>query len=359
MKTDGLAVQLELHQTSSPFAVRRLTEVLRDHLGVGRERYIQKLRHDIDNAVFERDKSELKLRQLKIAMAERQRTVTKESRNLQHAKDALISRITDLQSEEPQIIAKYERSIQNREKRIRRSKLLLTKIRHNLESFSSDLTDLRAEVSLQSLSMTRLVRTNFNRVKTEVSRELEQHGHIIHDRSRKTVESKLSDASRCQNRSSELRKALSALTHYVNQLAAAASIQTRMAESADFNSVFKEILVAEEETAIKHHIQEAGDHMGISTQPHLYVQSVKDHYDKALKAKEEELDRIIAHARKRRLKLQAQLDIAVGKIKSMQGSHLSGEDLIGELETSTDDLAASTRRLDITMRQLRRELGKN
>jgi chromosome segregation ATPase len=79
---------------------------------------------------------------------------------------------------------------------------------------------------------------------------------------------------------------------------------------------------------------------------------MREELEKLLREKEAELDQIIAQARKRRMKLQMELDAALEQIRRLQGSHASDTDVAGDLEHSQYDFESSTRQLDATMSQL-------
>jgi uncharacterized coiled-coil protein SlyX len=288
--------------------------------------------------------------------SQRQKVIIRENKALAEARGSLSAQVAEAQSELPRMTARYERAMAACDKRIRRSHILLAQIKANLESLSTDLTDVRADVSLQSVSQMRLIRTQLNRIRSQAEKEAAHQREMAEHQTARSVSHKEAEIARLEKRSIEFANSRQVLTKFFNDLALTAGIPDRCDEPSSFGAVFSEVLAAEGQAALKQHIREAG----ITTPVHLYIQSVREQCDRSLRAKEEELDNIIAQSRKRRRKLQDELDAALAKLRSLQGSQSfpSSDEMFDEIDHSSHDFDTSARQLDATMQRLRRALGK-
>jgi outer membrane protein TolC len=107
------------------------------------------------------------------------------------------------------------------------------------------------------------------------------------------------------------------------------------------------VFIAEQKAVVQQHLRSA------EVSQKTYVRSVKEDFDQKLRDKQAELDRVIQQARKRRLKLQAELDEALEQIRALQGSWAGDDDIESRIQDSIQyDFESSKRQLDETMSQL-------
>jgi hypothetical protein len=112
-----------------------------------------------------------------------------------------------------------------------------------------------------------------------------------------------------------------------------------------FQRTLECVIVAEEKGALNQEMRSSGmeNHRRL-------LQSFHDEYEKEIHAREMQLDTVLAQARKRWRKLQAELDAALAQIRQLRGS--KGPTGNRALEESQYEFESSTRRLDETMSQL-------
>jgi hypothetical protein len=179
-------------------------------------------------------------------------------------------------------------------------------------------------------------------------RSLSHQKEIIQQKASQQIFSKQSSITATKTKCSKLRESLRSFGTFINNIAGSNSISTRFSEGnpALLRDVLTAVIVAEENAAVKRQLQSGSPSRG------NYVQSIRENYEKELQDKERELDEIIAQARKRRLKLQVELDAALDQIRRLQGSRSSESNLTSDLERSQYDFESSTRQLDATMSQL-------
>jgi chromosome segregation ATPase len=354
MQTDGLAVQLELHQTSSQFAPNRLCEVLRDQIEAGREKLIQKLLHEIDNTIFERDKVELKHQRLKLQLSTRHQEIQLESKRLTQTKEATSQRIRELQKKHSQTLDRFQKALTARDCQIANFRQILTKSKIFLESFSTELSEVRAAIELLSVQTSRVFRSAIQDLRQIAGRSLSHRKGMIQQRASKQISSKQSSIATTKAKCATIRDSLQSLKTFINDIAASNSINTRFSESnpALLRDVLSSVIIAEENAAIKQQFRGSSPSRGSDSTPTFYVQSLRENYEKALQNKERDLDEIIAQARQRRLNLQIELDAALEQIRRLQGSKASDTDLTRHFEQTRYDFESSTRQLDATMSQL-------
>jgi uncharacterized protein YqgV (UPF0045/DUF77 family) len=347
MQTDGLALQLEEHQTSSPFAAQRLTEVLRDHIDAGREKFIQRLLHEINDIDSELDKSRIRHQKLQSHISYQDQMIASETRRLTEHKQSISTQIHELQQEHTSTLARQEKSITLRTNQIRQTRSLLGKSRITLTTLSTDLSELRTELSLASVSGCRSLRSAMQRI-TDVSLQLiAQRRDSITRKATRVIAAKQIEIDQRKSKCATLRSSIESATQYVNELARAMSLPGRAAEPGGFRSVLESVFVAEQKEVVQQQLRSA--EVGQKT----FVRSAKDDFDQKLGDKQAELDRIIQTARKTRLKLQSELDAALEQIRRLQGSWADDDDIESSLEDSMQyNFESSTRQLDETLGQL-------
>jgi hypothetical protein len=346
MQNDGLALQLERHQTSSQFAPHRLCEVLRDQIDSGREKLIQKLLHETDNSLFERDKSELKNQKVRSQLSARHSETLAEGKRLANTKASLSSRILERRQTYATNLQHFEERYQSGHLRIANSKQLLTKSVENLRALASELSELRGQVALSSVHSTRAFRSSLQAFHATSTRHVSERKERLQQKASQKISSKHAAMAQTKSRCADLRTSLHTMAKFASKLASTASVAARYAEGnpAVFRTVLDSVISFEERASVA---KQLGSHDDGGS-----LQTMQTDYQKALQAKEAELDAIIAQARKRRLQLQIELDAALEQIRRLQGSHGAEVDVTSDLDHSHYDFDASTRQLDATMSQL-------
>lgn len=358
MQTDGLAHQLELHKTSCHFVPRRMTEVLKDFIEVGREKDIQKLLHDIDNAVFERDKSQLKLQKARAQIEEKNREAKAVNKKLNQMKQKLTERISEIQQRQVHSDARYEKAIVAREDHIRKANVALAKSRTLLSALSADLSELRADVSLTSASSVRVLKSSFGQIMNEAKHRISIRSENVKQQMNKKKGEKEAELEEMRKKASGIRNAMQQIKSYINDMAQRCSLSVKVSDGQGFGDVLSEVIIAQQEAAVKRHMADGVASLDLTGGKDGIAQSARELYERIMKQKAADLDQIIAQARKRRLKLQAELDSAMEQLKSLQSSRMVDDvDLFNDVESSGYDLQATTQQLEATMSQLNKEFG--
>jgi hypothetical protein len=140
-------------------------------------------------------------------------------------------------------------------------------------------------------------------------------------------------------------ESIRATVEYVRELARARALPTRADGIASIRGVLDSVIAAEEKATVQQHC-----HGGPKGQK-SFARAAKESYDREMRAKEEELEQTIFEARKRRLKLEVDLDAALEQIRRLHGDP-SDEDVTGGFDHSKYDFEASSPKLDETMSQL-------
>ena len=353
MQTDGLAHQLEMHRTSSQFVARRLTEVLKEFIEVGREKEIQKLLHEIDSAVFERDKSEMRLQRARTDHEAACRSVKVEHQQLTQARDILASKIAEIKQKQAQNAAHFEKAIVAREREIRSSNVALAKTKALLNSLTADLSELKADLSINLTAGTRLVKSTFRKAKDDSKRRIRERNVASKRNIEKQVNAKKQELDELTTRTSSVKNSVANLTTFLNGLA-----KSQPDTHTHIRTVLSTIVNEQETEAVEHHLSEGSLPRELATNPSEFAQAAKKLVEEKLKEKITELDRIIAQARQRRLKLQAELDTALAQIRSLQGSRIYDDSDFQSNMSPQFDFEGTTRQLDATLSQLGKELGK-
>lgn len=358
MQTDGLAHQLELHKTSCHFVPRRMTEVLKDFIEVGREKEIQKLLHEIDNAVFERDKSQLKIQKARSQIEEKNKEAKSTNKKLNQMKQKLSEQISELQQRQVHSDARYEKAIVTREEHIRKANVALAQSRAALSALSADLSELRADVSLSSASSVRVLKTGFSQIMNEAKHQINERSENVLEQVNRKKSEKEAELDDVRRKAAAIRSAVAQIKSYVNDMAQKCSLSVKVADGRGFGDVLSEIIIARQEASVKRHMADGVASLDISCGKDGITKAVRELYESTMKQKVAELDQVIAQARKRRLKLQAELDSALEQIRSLQGSRMADEgDLMNDIEHSAYDFQTTTQQLDATLSQLSKELG--
>jgi hypothetical protein len=168
------------------------------------------------------------------------------------------------------------------------------------------------------------------------------------------VRKKTAELETRKSKMAGLCKAIAALNSYVRHFIRSSGNQLDPEE--DFEFVLKSAIDLEGDEIRKKQIKCNRTEQKFSEVD--YVLSVKEEYERRMRAKEAEIDQILIEARKRRLKLQAELDTALEQIKSLRGSQGPENDsLMDDLENSNREFKKITVQLDQTLHVLERELG--
>lgn len=353
MPNDGLAQQLELDKTSCKYVPQRLVEVLNDYIDAGREKLIQKMLHEIDNAQFERDKSEIKYQKLNTMMSNENKETQEESHRLDVQIKSTNSKISDIQQKQASAESRYQKTLSKQDAFIRRSQIMLAKSKASLSSLAADLSEIRADVTVWNTMKTRSVRWATNQLKKGSEKIIEERHHNGIQSLKSTLSSKERDIENAKSRTVALKSSITALNSYLNGLAASSSIKNRIndKDGNSFGIVLNQVAKAQEKNAVAEITKSQQNSRD-------YIISIQSEYEKKMKEKDQELDEIMVQARKRRLKLQAELDKALEQIKALQGNRSDDgeDDLLDELERSSHDIESTSKKLDNTLLQLQREV---
>ncbi|OHT02600.1 hypothetical protein TRFO_07009 [Tritrichomonas foetus] len=354
MQTDGLARQLELHRTSSIFAPKRLLEVLSDNIEASREKFIQQLLHEIDNSVFERDKVELKNQKLKTQILANSKAAKEENQKLKQRGIKISEMISEIQQKQTHREARFEKALSIRDNEIRKSNSLFSKTKSILRDLSSELSELRLQVSMYSTNSQRSLKSTCNKIKVESKHRLADVIESQEVKMTTSISSKKTEAETAKRKTASLQHAYNGIINYLNENAAAVSLSSRITNVHDIDSVVAQILEAKADESVKLHLKQASTQISSLNQDRKnYANSAARYVNEILRKKEKELDAIIAQARQRRHKLKADLAAAQEQIKALTGSKMSGEgDSMKEFEKSNTELESATQMLDMTMSQL-------
>ena len=357
MQRDGLAQQLEMSKTSCQYVPRRLTEVLRDYIESRREKEIQRVLHETDNIAFERDKLELKLEKLKTEQDGANRAARAEHRRLNKIKHALFEKICEAKQQQVQHTAKFENAIIARQRHIRNTNVVLARSKVLLSSFAAELSELRADVILNSATSTRTVRSAFNRIKAEAGRRLHERGQNAKRAVKKQIRAKTAEVESIRAQTEAIKTSLADLHSFILGMAPSPTSTPESSDATSIRQLLSQILDAQEEQAIQGYISKGGQSLTQLVRTRKgFVKSARKILEGKLNEKKQELDELITHARKRRLKLQEKLDAALEQLRSLQGSRIS-EDTLSSTGPQFD-FESTTKQLDATLNQLGRELAK-
>ena len=354
MQTDGLARQLEMHKTSSVFASKRLLEVLSDNIEASREKFIQELLHEIDNAVFDRDKVELKVQKIKDQIISNSKAVKEENKKLKQFTQSLSSEIAQMQQKQAHRESRFETAISLRDSEIRKAQNLFTTTKSSLNSLSSDLSNLRLQVSTFSANSQRTLRSSCNKIKIEAKRYLTEKNEDQEAKYTEALNSKKNQLDTLKKKNAVHQNAFNSITTYLNEIALASSLPGTVTDSQSIGPVLAQILEKKADEAVKLHLKQSNIKIdGIALDRQNYVFSIKNYVDEELKKKENELDEIIRKAKERRLKLKKELLAAQEKIKSLSGTGIvSDDESMREFEQSEMKLQTEKQKLDLAMSQL-------
>ena len=354
MQTDGLARQLEMHRSSAAFAPNRLLEVLSDNIESSREKFIQQLLHEIDNAVFDRDKIELKAQKYKAQMVANQKAIQEENKNLKQLGDSLVTYIKKVQKKQADRETKYTSAIARRDTELRNSRKIFETTKSILDSLSSDLSNLRIHCSQTAVSSQRNLRTSCNQIKLQSNRYLTQINEDQKAKATSEMESKENLLKTLKKKTTSLQNAYNSITSYLNKIAATSSISRTISDPQSLSALLTDILEAKGNEAVKLHLRESRNKInGISLDKSHYCESISNYVNEELRKKDKELDEIIKKAHNRRRQLEKDINDANEKIKKLQESGMSaGNDSMRELEQSELLHQSAMRELDLTMSQL-------
>ena len=354
MQTDGLARQLEMHKTSSVFAAKRLLEVLSDNIEASREKFIQELLHEIDNAVFDRDKVELKVQKVQDQIISNSKAVKEENRKLKQLSQALSSQISQMQEKQAHRESRFETAISLRDSEIRKAQNLFTTTKSSLSSLNSDLSNLRLQVSTYSSNSQRMLRTSCNKIKIESKRYLTENNEDQEAKFEEALNAKSNQLNTLKKKNAVHQNAYNSIITYLNEIALSSSLSGTATDSQSIGPVLAQILEKKADEAVKLHLKQSNIKIdGVSLDRQNYVFSVTNYVNEELKKKEAELDEIMRQAKERRHKLKRELLAAQEKIKSLSGTGIRSEDdSMREVEQSEIKLQSERQKLDLAMSQL-------
>lgn len=354
MQTDGLARQLEMHKTSSVFASKRLLEVLSDNIEASREKFIQELLHEIDNAVFDRDKIELKVQKVKDQIVSNSRAVKEENKKLKQLNQTLSSQIAQIQQKQAHRESRYETALSIRNAEIRKAQNLFTTTKSSLNALNSDLSNLRLQVSTLSSNSQRTLRSSFNQIKIKAQRFLTENKEDQETKYEEALNTKNNQLSALKKKNAVHQNAYNSIASYINEVALSSSLSGTVTDSQSIGPVLAQILEKKADEAVKLHLKQSNTKIdGISLDRQNYVFSVTNYVNEELKKKENEIDEIIRQAKERRHKLKKELLAAQEKIKSLSGTGIKNEDdSMKEFEQSELKLQSEKQKLDLAMSQL-------
>ena len=352
MQTDGLAHQLEMHRTSSQFVARRLTEVLKEFIEVGREKEIQRLLHEIDTAVFERDKTETKLQKARTDLEAASRNLKLENHQLTQARDILAGKLAEIKQKQSQTASDFESTIIARERQIRASHVVLAKTKALLSALAADLSEIRADTSVNLAAGLRLVKSSFRKSKDDAAKQIKTRRAASQKHAAQEVRAKTKQLDDLRAKTATLQTSVTNLKTFLHGLSPSAP------PSDSIQATLSGIVAAKEAEAVEQHLAESSALPGLARTPAEFARAAKQLVEDQMKAKLAELESIIAQARKRRLKLQAELDTALEQIRSLQGSRIYDDSDFASNMSPQFDFEGTTRQLDATLSQLGKELGK-
>jgi hypothetical protein len=349
MQNDAIALQLGRHHISSQYAGHRLSEILRDEIDAEREKFIQNLLHEIDNCAFERDKLELKNRGLRREISAHSVETFTETKQLEQIRELLSGRIRHLQQAHLKAMHRFEKAIAASEIRLANSRPLFRKTKPVMNSLSADLSDLRAEVSLVTVQSIRVFRTVMGPVNDFVIDAISSQKEAIERKGSRKITAREAAVAKATSLCYALGESLHSFAAFVNALAGKSVPRRVYAGKGELlHELLNSVIAAEEKAVVLKQIGGKGDIQ--------FVQVWQADYQKILQEKENELEAAIEEARKKRMKLEVELDAALEQIRMLQGSQNMGG--TSEFEPSQSNFERSTRKLDETMSQLRLKAGR-
>jgi hypothetical protein len=150
-----------------------------DQIEAGREKFIQKLLHEIDNTIFERDKAEVKHQRLKAEVSSRWYEVLREMKRVTQAKETVSLRIQEMQLNHSQSVDRCQKGVPVRESQIANAGRVLAKSSMLLKSLSVDLSEVRSQVSLLPIQSPRTLGSETQGIRALAARRLSEQKDVI------------------------------------------------------------------------------------------------------------------------------------------------------------------------------------
>ena len=147
MKNDGLVSQLEQHKTSTKFASNRLYEVLKDFMDCWRERYIQKLHHDSEEAEISHDQILYKLQRVQTKLNLQNKEVISQTKAGKKKRDALASSIKEIQHEIKHMGKGFNEIINRNQQKIFEASETLDKLKDTTNLLKTDIKVAKSKFS--------------------------------------------------------------------------------------------------------------------------------------------------------------------------------------------------------------------
>lgn len=356
MKKDGLALQLEKHYYSSKFTANRLVEVLGEFIDVGRERFMQKLIEDIEEAEMRKDKIIYKYKR---AMKKNELTsngVISENKKLSKRKLDLTQNINELNQKIKHISKSFKGVLSEKEARIAKTTKLISESKNTLSLLKIELDALKFNFKIMKDEGVRYYSKARKKVKKTALTYCYDSSMLGSYVNRADILKKEEELKYYKDKVDEVKKALSRVVSITNGIAAGIGIKERIDENAidSYNQVLQAIVNNQEQNAIMQHLEESTtDIPNVTKNPLEFVDSVRDTYESALREKENRLNEILRQAKNRRQKLQKEILEAGETLKALNETSITIDfDILDELQRSHQEFENTTHMLDQTLNKL-------
>ena len=355
MKRDGLVAQLELHRTSTPFAGDRLYEVLDEFMNCWREKYIQKLQHDTEEAEITHDQILYKFQRVQSKLQLQNKEAFSQLKLLKKKKQELTSNISTLETQIKQIGKGFGNLINGKNKKITTVNEALDIIKDDITALRLDINSMKSKFSSDQALNLRQFKNYQANIKSEVSKSV--FGYDISQN--ETYEQfdilqREEEITKIKVINTKLQSSLKSLVGYLNSLSTANNLPQRVDESNSYQNITT-VLNNIFECKSKEHISTTLQDSGSSMKATNFVEQVKSEYDEALLKKQREIDEIIKQTKMRRKKLESDLQKATRQLAQLRNAHQyydDDNDIFNEIQKSRRDYEATSHILDETMNKL-------
>ena len=354
MKDDGLVVQLELHKTSTKFASERLYEVLNEFMNCWREKYIQKLQHDIEEAEITHDQILYKFQRIRSKIINKNKEKFNQTKELKDKKREILSNIKIVQTQIHQIGKGFGNLINGKEQKIAGATETLDIIKDSISTLRTDVDALKSKFRSDQAQNMRQFKQIQQTVKSgaskcvygyDISELNESYGHFDSIQKEKEI-------TRIKMQNTKLQSSLKTILNYINSISSATNVTEKVDES-NFQNISKVITKVSEYKSQEYTQMKT---QGLTINSDNFVQKVKSDYDEALLKKQQEIDEIMRQSKEKRKKLKLDLRRATQQLMIMRRNHEQFEDddndIFKEIQKSSRDLEATKLILDQTMGKL-------
>lgn len=369
MQTDALAHQLELHRTSSKFTNERLSEVFLESIDIARESFIQKLLQAIEQASCENDKVKLLIQKENAKSITNQKMLENENAKLKQRQFQLSEKLSELQYEDSSLETKYRSAIRIRQEQYRKSLTILSKARKDIKDLNSHIQKLRADTTLLSTSTIRDIRTLKEKSKQESGTYLYKFNEQQLQETKKNINSQKQYMRKVQQKRKELDASIHSLTKYLQEVATSSlppnkilkniveTNNSKEMEKEQFSNLLNQVIQNEQQKAIQTAIKKSGGSKAKTAED--YAHDLQVYYKSAIAQKDREIAELIEQAKKRRNRLQEELQKALDHIKELQDSQLSTEwNVVEQFEDSQSQYISQAKSLDDSISQLQKSFAK-